>query len=153
MSPIPSSGEADLRRIDDEFLDLICADVDLLRAEFDAIIDATWSPPPANPPDSPSRADQPGRPDPAQPGAAATHDITNAGVQPCRGIGSARQRSPPRGGRQHRTNPERRERDIQGTAPTVTKVTPNYPVRSSVGMGLEGSGPSRPSIRSAALAR
>lgn len=35
---------------DEQFLELICADEDLLRAEFDAIIAAEWpSPPPAQP--------------------------------------------------------------------------------------------------------
>lgn len=61
MSTTSSGHEFDRRRLDDEFLDLVVADEDLLRAEFDAIIEASWSPPPANPPTSPSRPDRPGR--------------------------------------------------------------------------------------------
>ncbi|MEV6605692.1 hypothetical protein [Kutzneria sp. NPDC051319] len=33
-------------RVGDEFLDLLCADDELVRAEFDAIIAAEWSTPP-----------------------------------------------------------------------------------------------------------
>lgn len=45
----------------EEFLALLCADEDLLRAEFEAIIDANWDRPvpqrpvPATPPDRPGR--------------------------------------------------------------------------------------------------
>jgi hypothetical protein len=36
---------------DEEFLALVCADQDLVRAEFDAIIAAEWDSPPPGPPD------------------------------------------------------------------------------------------------------
>jgi hypothetical protein len=41
-----------LRGVDEEFLELMCADEELLRAEFDAIIAQEWagSLPPADPP-------------------------------------------------------------------------------------------------------
>lgn len=95
MSAIPSSAENDLRRTTDEFLDLVCADEDLLRAEFDAIIDATWSPPPARPPASPSRADRPSRRDPDQPRTRERRDIEGSEVEGVPGTSSACQRSPP----------------------------------------------------------
>ena len=38
------------RTVDEQFLDLICSDEDLLRAEFDAIIAAEWSSPPTTTP-------------------------------------------------------------------------------------------------------
>jgi hypothetical protein len=38
------TGFAASRTSRDEFLDLICADDELLRVEFDAIIEATWGP-------------------------------------------------------------------------------------------------------------
>lgn len=95
MSAIPSSAETDLRRTADEFLDLVCADEDLLRAEFDAIIDATWSPPPARPPASPSRADRPSRRDPDQPRTRERRHIEGSEVEGVPGTSSACQRSPP----------------------------------------------------------
>lgn len=38
----------------DDFLDVLCADEDLLRAEFDAIVQANWPEPPAGPPTPPA---------------------------------------------------------------------------------------------------
>lgn len=95
MSAIPSRAETDLRRTTEEFLDLICADTDLLRAEFEAIIDATWSPPPAHPPASPGRADRPGRREPDRRRTRTGHDIDGPGGQRVHGTRSACQRSPP----------------------------------------------------------
>ena len=84
---------ADLTRgIEEQFLDLLLADEDLLRAEFDAIIAAEW---PGPPPNLPRRRVR-GGPDP---GRRRRHRVTatkgaGAGRQP--GVdGSARQRSPP----------------------------------------------------------
>ena len=42
--------------IEDQFLELVCADEDLLRTEFEAIITAEWAtPPPGRPPGHPAR--------------------------------------------------------------------------------------------------
>jgi len=49
----------------DAFIDLICQDDDLLRAEFDALIAASWDPPPAAPPPAPPRRPPPGAGPPA----------------------------------------------------------------------------------------
>ena len=42
-------GFDDRRSIDEQFLDLLCADEDLLAAEFAAIITAEWPTPPVGP--------------------------------------------------------------------------------------------------------
>ena len=77
--------------LDAQFLDLICADEDLLRAEFDAIITAGWgsrmhrSRPPIHAPASPHVR-----------GARATRRSRNPRLRPDPIAGSrARQRSPP----------------------------------------------------------
>jgi hypothetical protein len=44
---------------EDEFLALVCADEDLLRAEFEAIIDENWAPPPPIPPSRQRRSTGP----------------------------------------------------------------------------------------------
>lgn len=57
-SPVPTS------TVDEEFLDLILADDDLLQAEFDAIVAASWSDldrPPPRPKSPPPPAGPPGR--------------------------------------------------------------------------------------------
>jgi hypothetical protein len=79
----------------DEFLDLICADDELLRVEFDAIIEATWG-------SSPARSDH----RPAAPrlpagrrGGAGLAGRTSEPTSGRRGVPLAepwrRQRSPP----------------------------------------------------------
>jgi len=45
--------------IEDSFLDLVCQDEDLLRAEFDALIAASWHLPPPPPPAVPRPAGRP----------------------------------------------------------------------------------------------
>jgi hypothetical protein len=47
--------------IDDAFLDIICHDEELLRAEFEALVAASWDdpPPPPPPPAGPRPADNP----------------------------------------------------------------------------------------------
>jgi len=53
------------RTIAEGFVAVLCADADLLRAEFDAIVDANWD---ASPPVPPARSGGPGRrPAPARP--------------------------------------------------------------------------------------
>ncbi|GAA0274241.1 hypothetical protein [Cryptosporangium japonicum] len=49
----------------DEFLALVTADPELVRAEFEALIDAVWEPPPEPPAPRPA----PGFPGPGTPGA------------------------------------------------------------------------------------
>jgi hypothetical protein len=83
-----------VRGVDEEFLELICADEELLRAEFDAIVAREWegSLPPAEPPvPSPGTGPQPRR-----------HGLSR-GCQSSPGAprhpgadGWGRQRSPPR---------------------------------------------------------
>jgi len=46
-APETSAGQA--------FVDLVCADDELMRAEFDALIAASWPTPPAEPPVPPRR--------------------------------------------------------------------------------------------------
>jgi hypothetical protein len=93
MPTTPATGDTAERTVDEQFLDLICNDQELLGAEFDAIIAAEWSSPPAN---------TPGR------GATGRHPTDGAAhraANPVRGVvsrprhpgvgGWARQRSPP----------------------------------------------------------
>jgi hypothetical protein len=76
------------------FAELICADAQWLREEFDALIAASFSRPPTAPPPAPPRVPPPhGRPRPPgrhrlRPGAPA---LTSAPTTP----GQRRQRSPP----------------------------------------------------------
>jgi hypothetical protein len=59
----------------DDFVDPICADGDLLRAEFEAIVEAGWpSTPPSGPGDQDAEVNRPGH--------------------PCQGPGSREQRRP-----------------------------------------------------------
>jgi hypothetical protein len=75
----------------DTFLAVVFADADWLRAEFDAIVAASWDRPPARPhrPDAPVPA--PGRPSAA--------DWPDRSVPPGRRVAAApaRERGPPRG--------------------------------------------------------
>lgn len=81
----------------DQFVELLCADEDLLRAEFDAIIAEEWpSPPPADP--------DPGADDHGAPHPDRRRREAGAVPPPRRprhpGVGGwARQRSPPAGPR------------------------------------------------------
>jgi hypothetical protein len=74
----------------ESFLALVCEDDDLLRAEFEAIIEANWEQPPPGWPVRPARP--PGRPT----GAAPPPLPTASGSQVQEGmITWVRQRSPP----------------------------------------------------------
>jgi hypothetical protein len=79
--------------VDEEFLELMCADEELLRAEFDAIIAQEWAsrPPPAEPP-----AASPGT-GPDQQWRRVPPDVRGSRLRPRHpGIGGwSRQRSPP----------------------------------------------------------
>jgi hypothetical protein len=92
MHTTPATGDTTVRSVDEQFLELICSDADLLAAEFDAIIAAEWSTPPADREargtadghsgSGPARATDPGR------------DLVGRPRHP--GVGGwARQRSPP----------------------------------------------------------
>ena len=86
-------------RVDEEFVELMCADEELLRAEFDAIIAQEWSsslPPPDPPAASPRPGPGPGShrlPRGSQASARRPH---HPGAD-----GWSRQRSPPRPTRDH----------------------------------------------------
>lgn len=77
----------------DAFIDLVCQDEGLLRAEFDALIASSWpAPPPDSPPPAPPRRPPPGA------GPPATHGVhpgrPTAGGTPARRR-DRRQRGPP----------------------------------------------------------
>ena len=74
-----------------DFLAVLCADEELLRAEFDAIVDANWGAPPPVPPA------RPGGPDrrPALPRPPRLSRRPPVGRRPA-GRAPARERSPPR---------------------------------------------------------
>jgi hypothetical protein len=92
---MPSNPVPDARvepSVDDQFLDMVCADEDLLRAEFEAIIAAKWPTPPtprghrARVPPRPTGIRRPRPPRSGQVGQRPRHP----------GVGGwARQRSPP----------------------------------------------------------
>jgi hypothetical protein len=76
-----------------EFADIICADPDLLRQEFDALIAASYARPPARrPPAPPGSAPRPGRAHPRA-GPGSRHPGGRPAPRPGRGY--RRQRSPP----------------------------------------------------------
>jgi hypothetical protein len=76
----------------DAFVDLICQDDDLVRAEFDALVAASWHTPPGPPPPAPPRRPPPGAAPPATP--VVDGGRLPAGRAPARRHGR-RQRSPP----------------------------------------------------------
>jgi hypothetical protein len=84
------------RWFDEEFTDLISEDDDLVRAEFDALIAATWPPPPTAPPPPAPPAPGPGDGTPHRPAATPPDTQKNARIK---GDGRLRhvtcQRSPP----------------------------------------------------------
>jgi hypothetical protein len=85
---------------DEEFLELLCADQALLRAEFDAIIAAEWpNPPPADPDHGAGASRRPNRP--RQRRETSVAGLRNQPRHP--GIGRwTRQRSPPARGSHNR---------------------------------------------------
>jgi hypothetical protein len=100
MTVMPQIPQTDtvhaIRSMDEEFLELLCADEELLRAEFDAIIAAEWpGPPPAEPNDGADAARRPRRARRSRQASAA--GLPNQPRHP--GMdGWSRQRSPPDGG-------------------------------------------------------
>jgi hypothetical protein len=82
------------READVAFADMVCADPQWLREEFDALIAASFGEPPAPPPPAPPRVPpRPGTPPPpsrrSAPGPAAATAV------PATGPEHGRQRSPP----------------------------------------------------------
>ena len=76
------------------FAELICADAQWLREEFDALIAASFSQPPAAPPPAPPRIPPPhGRAGP--PGRHRLRPEAPASTSPLTPPGQRRQRSPP----------------------------------------------------------
>jgi len=77
-----------------EFADIICADPDLLRQEFDALIAASYARPPASPPPAPpGAAPRHGRPRQRPEPGSRHRPVGRAAPRP--GRGQRRQRSPP----------------------------------------------------------
>jgi hypothetical protein len=94
---MPSNPTPDARvepSLDDQFLDLVCADEELLRAEFEAIIAAEWPiPPAAPPPRHPARIPPPPT-GTRRPRLPRSGQVSQRPRHP--GVGGwARQRSPP----------------------------------------------------------
>jgi hypothetical protein len=80
--------------VQDEFLAMLCADEELLRAEFDAIVAAGWAP---GPPPRPGAHRGDGQPQPGSVRAGTEHTGVSLLRRPRRpGVGGwARGRSPP----------------------------------------------------------
>ena len=87
-----SGAPASTGTIDDAFLDIICHDEELLRAEFDALVAASWDEPPSPPPPAgPRPADNPA-PRPTT-RASTEQQVPPQSYHP--GPAGRRQRSPP----------------------------------------------------------
>jgi hypothetical protein len=83
-----------LRETDTVFADLVCADPQWLREEFDALVSASFGQPPAPPAPAPPSVPPPGggwRPPSRPPPGALPAAVTSA----CAAPGLRRQRSPP----------------------------------------------------------
>ena len=92
MPTTPGTSDS-TRTVDEQFLDLICSDEDLLRAEFDAIIAAEWPSPPTTTPRRGAAGERPTSGAHRGAGALGARPVTRPRHP---GIGEwARQRSPP----------------------------------------------------------
>jgi hypothetical protein len=86
--------ELAIPEVDTAFAELICADAQWLREEFDALISASFSQPPAAPPPAPPRVP----PSPGPPGPPSQHRLRPRLPAACPAVattGHRRQRSPP----------------------------------------------------------
>jgi len=107
MPTVPAIQNGAARSLEEEFLDLVCADEELLRAEFDAIIAQEWGgrrPPPARP----RAAGGTGGPHPRHTAWRGSSPSQRRPRHPGAG-GWRRQRSPPRHTRANAPN-QRSER-------------------------------------------
>ncbi|GGN95074.1 hypothetical protein GCM10010112_84980 [Actinoplanes lobatus] len=86
-TPVPAAAA-----VQDAFIDLVCQDDDLLRAEFDALVAASWHTPPGPPPPAPPRRPPPGAAHSATPAIHTGRPYT--GGTPTRRQ-DRRQRAPP----------------------------------------------------------
>lgn len=84
----------DTRDANAAFAELICADAQWLREEFDALISASFSQPPAAPPPAPPRV-PPSRGRAGPPGRHRLRTRAPASISPLGPPGQRRQRSPP----------------------------------------------------------
>jgi hypothetical protein len=82
------------RDTDTAFAELICADAQWLREEFDALIAASFSQPPAAPPPAPPRV-PPNRRRPVLPRWPWLRPCLPAPIAPVTAPGHRRERSPP----------------------------------------------------------
>jgi len=92
MPTAPTNGGTIVPTADEAFLQLVCADKDLLAAEFDAIIAASWARPPADTRLHPGPVRRPRR---SRPPARRAQPLTRPPLPDP--DGRARQRSPPGG--------------------------------------------------------
>lgn len=99
MAPMTDRGTAVVTPgTTEQFLELVCADDDLVRAEFDAIIAAEFASPPVHPvADAPGARPRRHRNRSRRVGSRPLRDDRKAGVG-----GWTRQRSPPRRSPRHR---------------------------------------------------
>jgi hypothetical protein len=80
------------------FVDLVYADGELLRAEFDALVAACWDSPPRWPPRpkrDPTEPGKPSDPDGGRQGCQRAAHLPNPAAASIRESGSARPRGPP----------------------------------------------------------
>ncbi|WP_442278374.1 hypothetical protein [Terrabacter sp. 2YAF2] len=95
ITPLARDGHLRGADVDEEFMALVCADEELLAAEFEAVIAAGWSPPTAVPRGGGTWG----------PAEALPHDFVCRGCRPSLRPSRlpGRQRSPPVGARTART--------------------------------------------------
>jgi hypothetical protein len=99
MKALTSLGPGPAPEIHEQFVDLVCADLDLMRAEFDAIVEAGWggdeSPPQPGQAQDTDEPDQSGR-RPDSPDHSGRRSEVRTKAAPTDSI-RRRPRSPPRG--------------------------------------------------------
>jgi hypothetical protein len=95
-------------QVEEEFLALICADEELLRAEFDALIAATWGQP--RQPARPRRAGRPTPPPPGGPNREFARPARMRAQHDPGAEGRTRQRAPPDRTSNHAPHPVGAER-------------------------------------------
>jgi hypothetical protein len=109
--PPPQAGGAVDQAVQDEFLALICADEDLLRAEFDAIIAAGWGQP--RPPARQARCRRPRLPHTRRSDQPEVGGGLRGPQRHPSGEGRCRQRAPPQHHRRSSTDAARQHQGEQ----------------------------------------